>query len=245
MSDVFSRSLRLGGRKASLPAAAAAAAMALPLLAAPSVAQACNGDGTQLIGSICMVGFTFCPRGYTEAAGQTMAISENQALFSLLGTTYGGDGRTTFALPDLRGRVPVGIGTGPGLTPVQMGQTRGAERRTITEAQMPSHSHVATADFNPQGGAEVKVSINPGERASAQAGDYLGKANAPTMGGAGVNLYTGAGPGSVALSGVSGGGGSVTVRNQNTGGSQPLETLDPGLGIRYCIALDGIYPSRP
>lgn len=249
MSKPFARTVRPSAcpsvRRRSVLTLTAAAALALPLLAAPGTARACDGDGEQYIGSVCLVAFTFCPRDYAEAAGQLVAINEYQALFALIGTTYGGDGRTTFALPDLRGRVPVGVGNPPGMNPVMLGQRRGAEQRTMTEAQMPVHTHQATAAFNPQGGAEIKASTEPGARAAAQAGDYLGKANAPSMGGADVNLYTDSGPGSVALGGVSGGGGTVTVTNQNAGGSQPLETLDPGLGLRYCIALDGIFPPRP
>jgi microcystin-dependent protein len=213
-------------------------------MAAPGSARACS-EGDQYIGSVCLVAFTYCPQDYAEAAGQIVAISEYNALFALLGTTYGGDGRTTFALPDLRGRVPVGLGAGSGFGPVELGQKRGAERRTLTVNELPTHTHQATATFNPQGGAEVKASGATADRQTAQAGDFLGSPTSPGTGGTPVNLYTGNESNPVALGGVSGGGGTVTVTNQNTGGSQPLETLDPGLGMRYCIALEGLYPPRP
>lgn len=230
----------------------AALAAALPVLAMPGAAKACSGDGSQFIGSICVVAFNFCPRDYAPATGGLVSINENPALFSLIGTTFGGDGRTTFGLPDLRGRMPIGVGTGIGLDTILWGEMRGMEERQIAIAQMPSHTHNATAVFTPNGGGgggvEVKVSGADGQRATAQAGDFLGAPNAPTMGGAPVNLYTSTETSPVNLGGVSGGGGTggtVTVTNQNTGGATPLATTDPSLGMTYCIATNGIFPQRP
>ena len=96
------------------------------------------------IGEIMMVGFNFCPRGWTDANGQLLQISSNTALFSLYGTIYGGDGRTTFKLPDLRGRVPMHTGTGPGLSPRQLGQGGGSETNNLVSNNLPAHSHPAT-----------------------------------------------------------------------------------------------------
>ena len=93
------------------------------------------------IGQITMFGGNFAPRDWAFCNGQVLSISQNQALFSLLGTTYGGDGITTFALPDLRGRSPMHAGTGPGLSPRSPGQRGGAEQVALTVAQLPSHSH--------------------------------------------------------------------------------------------------------
>ena len=93
------------------------------------------------IGEIKLVGFNFPPRGWALCDGQLLAIASNQALFSLLGTTFGGDGRTTFALPDLRGRSPVHVGTGPGLSPMAWGQEAGAETATLNISQIPAHRH--------------------------------------------------------------------------------------------------------
>ena len=93
------------------------------------------------IGQIILFGGTFAPRNWALCDGQLMPISSNSALFSILGTIYGGDGRTTFALPDLRGRVPMHMGAGPGLTPRQQGQAIGEERISLNEAQIPPHNH--------------------------------------------------------------------------------------------------------
>jgi len=93
------------------------------------------------IGEIKMFGGTFAPRGWALCNGQLLAISQNQALFSLVGTYYGGDGRTTFGLPDLRGRVPIHQGSGPGLTPRSIGDKVGVERVTLTPGELPAHSH--------------------------------------------------------------------------------------------------------
>ena len=94
-----------------------------------------------LIGQIILFGGNFAPRGWAFCDGQLLPISSNSALFSILGITYGGDGRTTFALPDLRGRVPMHAGSGPGLSPRSIGQKTGVENVTLTGAQIPSHTH--------------------------------------------------------------------------------------------------------
>jgi microcystin-dependent protein len=96
---------------------------------------------TPFLGQITIFAGNFAPRGYAFCQGQILSISQNTALFSLLGTTYGGDGRTTFALPDLRGRVPVGAGQGPGLTAQSVGETSGQETVTLTTQQLPPHTH--------------------------------------------------------------------------------------------------------
>src|SRR5580658_742842 len=97
--------------------------------------------GTPYVGEIRMFGFGFAPQGWALCNGQLLPINQNQALFSLLGTTYGGDGRTTFALPDLQGRVPIHMGQGAGLSPYVMGQVGGVENVTLTIAQIPAHTH--------------------------------------------------------------------------------------------------------
>jgi microcystin-dependent protein len=97
------------------------------------------------IGQVMMIGFTFAPRGWALCDGQILPIAQNTALFSLLGTTYGGNGTTTFALPDLRGRVPIHAGQGPGLSPYTLGQVGGAEQVTLLANQMPAHNHSLAA----------------------------------------------------------------------------------------------------
>jgi microcystin-dependent protein len=124
------------------------------------------------IGEIRMFGGNFAPRGWAFCNGQLLAIAQNDALFALIGTTYGGDGQTTFALPDLRGRIPVHAGQGPGLSSYQLGQQAGTETVTLTQQQMPAHTHTAQAQSGagnqagPGGGvwassAQNQFSANP------------------------------------------------------------------------------------
>ncbi len=158
----------------------------------------------------------FAPRGWAFCNGQLLPISQNTALFSLIGTTYGGDGRTTTALPNLQGKAPMHPGRGPGLTSRRLGQTGGVEAVTLTEAQMPNHTHgyrasTAVAEeegtTNPQGNT-------PGRPARNQ--PYLAPAN---------NLIE-------------------MGETVSAGSSQPHNNLQPYLAINYIIALTGLYPSR-
>ncbi|SNR39217.1 Microcystin-dependent protein [Maribacter sedimenticola] len=107
------------------------------------------------IGQIMMVGFNFAPRGWALCNGQLLSIASNSALFSLLGTTYGGDGRTTFGLPDLRGRLAVHVGQGPGLQNRAWGQRFGVENNSLTEANLPSHTHTVNLPAKEEANAEV------------------------------------------------------------------------------------------
>jgi microcystin-dependent protein len=225
----------ISARTATMAAVLAAA----PVLALPGTAQACGPE--PYIGMVCMTAATFCPRGYEEAAGQLVAISSNPALFSLLGTNYGGDGRTTFGLPDLRGRVPVGLGNGPGLSLVTQGEKRGAEDYTMSILQMPSHNHSAQATFTPSGGeTTVDVSEGTANAGSPSAGSYLATPS-------GATIYRDGSPDpTVALGGVSTTpfGGTVNVNVLNQGGNQPFPVVNPGIGMRFCIATVGIFPPR-
>ena len=119
------------------------AAMTAPLALAMGITTAPTTASAQdpYLGQLMIVGFNFCPRGWANADGQLLAINSNSALFSLFGTMYGGDGRTSFGLPDLRGRVPMHAGSGPGLTLRREGQKFGQERVTLTIPEMPSHNH--------------------------------------------------------------------------------------------------------
>ncbi len=114
------------------------------------------------IAEIRMFAGTFNPLGWAFLYGQLLSISQNEALFSLLGTVYGGDGRTTFALPDMRGRLPLHVGTGPGLSPRAIGSKGGAETETITEPQLPVHTHTM------QGSSTVANQANPQGRVVAE-----------------------------------------------------------------------------
>ncbi len=187
-------------------------ALALSISMGAGIAQA---QSEPFIGQLMLVPYTYCPRGWTEAGGQIMNIAQNTALFALLGTTYGGDGRTTFALPDLRGRVPVGQGQGPGLPNVDLGQLWGQASVTLTTAQMPTHTHALQARSD---AATHAAPANDRVLATTQnAGSYVsGNADTPLD------------PSSVGAA----------------GSGLPFPVQNPSLGMRWCIALEGIFPSR-
>ncbi|MCB9630425.1 MAG: phage tail protein [Sandaracinaceae bacterium] len=166
------------------------------------------------VGEIRMFAGNFAPRGWAFCDGQLLAISQNDALFSLLGTIYGGDGRTTFGLPDMRGRLPMHAGTGPGLTPMRLGERGGVERVTLTELQIPSHRHA------PVGSSDLAVEANPG-------GAVLAATSS-------VDLYSSAAP-DTTLS---------PLASAQVGGSQNHTNEMPFTCVNFIIALFGIYPSR-
>ncbi len=167
------------------------------------------------VGEIRMFAGNFAPRGWAYCDGQLLAVSQNDALFSLLGTIYGGDGRTTFGLPDMRGRIPIHAGTGPGLSPRQLGSKAGSENETLTVNQLPSHTHPMQAS------SEAASSPNPPDQVLAESiTDRVYRPNtAPD-----VNM---------ASSSVS-----------TIGGSRSHTNLMPFLCVHFIIALFGIYPSR-
>lgn len=185
------------------------------------------------LGQIMQVGFNYAPRGWAMCDGQLLPIGQNTALFSLLGTIYGGDGRTTFALPDLRGRVAVHPGTGPGLSPRIVGQRGGAETQTLSVSQLPPHTH----------------SLRPINRqfidtpASSQNQSFYPAA--PTVAGRPVDAYID--PENVVVPddvmnselGVAG-----ATPTESTGGQQAFSVMPPYIATYFVIALQGIYPSR-
>lgn len=181
---------------------------------------------TPFIAEIKMFGGTFAPRGYAFCSGQILSIAQNTALFSLVGTTYGGNGQTTFALPDLRGRCPVHPGQGPGLPVVSLGEQAGTPNVTLTTNQMPAHTHALT-------GASAAMPCSSG------GGTLDDPTGAIPSGSASHEDYAAAGSstGVMASAPVSG---SVGL----TGGNQPFSVMQPYLGINFIIALEGIYPSR-
>jgi microcystin-dependent protein len=166
------------------------------------------------VGEIRMFGFNFAPQGWAQCNGQLLPIDQNQALFALLGTTFGGDGRTTFALPNMQSRVPVCQGQGPGLSPYAEGQAGGAETVTLAVTQMPGHTHPVKAS------SSAADSSQPGGRALARSASHSYTAKPDTS----------------------------TVMNADmlgdAGGSQPHENIQPYLAVNFCIALEGIFPSR-
>lgn len=192
------------------------------------------------IGSISMVGFNWAPYQWALCWGGLVSISDYTALYSLIGTNFGGDGRVTMGLPDLRGRVPVGYGSGPGLTPKQMGQMWGFENHTLTLAQMPEHSH--TADYiPPQYSADQLAYKGRGGLTADPAGNVLGQ---PTT--SGVEIYssntanTPMGSSGISITPTSTG--SVTVNNAGTG--QAFSIMQPWTCVNFIIALEGVYPQR-
>lgn len=169
----------------------------------------------QFVGEIRMFAGDFAPAGWAFCDGQLMAVSGNDMLFSLLGTTYGGDGRTTFALPDLRGRSPIHAGDGSGLTPRMIGASGGSEQVVVTAAAMPGHSH---EPFNASQATGNEA--NPGGNLIAESPQ--------------IAMYIEDPPG-VALNGAS---------VADAGSSQPHNNLMPFQCVNFIIALTGLYPSR-
>ncbi len=160
--------------------------------------------------------FNFCPKGWASASGQVLPIEQNQVLFSVLGVQYGGNGTTAFSLPDLRGRAPVGVGQGAGLTPMRAGMQGGVNTATLLEVNLPSHQHgmtasttAATLSTPPAGGGQLAQAQNMGMYSSTPA-------VAP-----------------------------VAMRTAEAGSSFPVYIRNPYAGMNWCVALQGYYPSRP
>lgn len=176
------------------------------------------------IGQIILFAGNFDIRGYASCNGQIMAIAQNTALFSILGTTYGGNGQTTFALPDLRGRAPISQGQGPGLSNYSLGQVGGTETVTLTTNNMPAHTHALQLT------AAVNVS------------DLNATSDEPTnsfLTTTSNNFYASSGKNGQNLGGVTASGTAAV-----TGGNQPFANMQPYLVLSYQIALEGIFPSR-
>lgn len=186
------------------------------------------------IGTIQMFGFNYAPVGWANCSGQLMGLAQNQALFALLGTAYGGNGQTTFGLPDLRGRAPLNMGQGPGLSNHAIGEMAGVENTTLTNANLPTHTHPATATLG------VQVASAPSNAATTptDANKYLGASAAGGPGSA--TIWSDAlGDTPVTMGGTSG-----TVQVGMAGSSMPFSVLNPYLALNFCIALQGIFPSR-
>lgn len=169
------------------------------------------------LGEIRMFGGDFAPKGWLFCNGGLLSISQNSALFAILGTTYGGDGITTFALPDLRGRFPMQPGQGPGLSPHTLGEASGTESVTLLSPQMPAHTHPLMAS-NQQGNTESP-------EGAYLAAVPLGTTPAPYV----TNPSTVMGPQAVGIA----------------GGNQPVPIMNPYLCVNFIIATQGIFPSRP
>jgi microcystin-dependent protein len=160
--------------------------------------------------------FNFAPRGWAFCDGQLLPISQNTALFSLLGTTYGGNGESNFALPDLRGRAPMAPGQGPGLSLRDLGEQTGVETVSLIESEIPAHAHVLS------GTTDTAISNDP---SNAYLARPLGR---------GSNLYSPVTAGAVPMQPTS-----------VAGSSQPHNNMQPYLTLSFCIALQGVFPPRP
>lgn len=175
---------------------------------------------TQYLGQIEAFAFNFAPKGWAQCNGQLLSIQQNAALFALLGTYYGGNGTTTFQLPDLRGRIAVSQGTAPSGTSYTIGELLGTENVTVLVGDMPSHSHAMNVVNNSGGGTEIPSG-------SVQLGV------ASERGGATTPLYAAASGSLVAMENLG-----------SAGASLPHPNVMPYLTINYCISLTGIFPSR-
>ncbi|WP_221793388.1 phage tail protein [Oceanobacter mangrovi] len=214
---------------------------------------------TALLGELGQLGFNFAPKGWALCNGALLPISENQALYALLGTTYGGDGRTTFGLPNLQSRMPIGIGEGAGMSEIEWGESAGAESVTLTVDQMPTHTHTASATFTPVSSSDVTITgalracTDNATLSSPTEGDYIATAMSQS---AQIPQYAAASAvnsgNTVSLGGLNvtafvnedAATGTVSVTNFNSGASQPFSIRNPYLGMNFVIATVGIVPSR-
>ena len=169
------------------------------------------------IGQIQSFAFSYAPQGWAQCNGQQLPISENQALFAVIGTTYGGNGVTTFALPDLRGRVLMHLGTGNGLSTHMIGEFSGYEQVPLTEAQMPSHNHMVNC-------------VDSNGNVSAPSNAFPGAEAAPT-----VDIWSSDAPTAQ----------MAQEMIAASGNGQPHNNMQPYLVVNWCIATDGLFPPRP
>jgi len=218
----------------------------LTAITMPMKALACSSQ--PYLGGMCAFAGNFTIRGWAKAEGQLLAISSNTALFSILGTTYGGDGRTTFSLPDLRGRSPIGQGQGSGLGNYRLGQRGGAETHTLNTLQMPAHNHTATTTTtNIVDTSATTIALRALASSSTTNSPTNGVlSNSPNR----ENIYSSGAPNvdmnasAIILNlSVDVNSASTTVVNPN-GGNQAFNIRGPYLPLTWLISLQGIFPSR-
>lgn len=218
-------------------------------LSATKASATCND--TPYLSTICWTASYYCPVNYSEANGQLLSITSNEALYSLLGNAYGGDGRSTFALPDLRGRAAIGAGTGPGLQQVRLGEQVGRERHLITKANMPSHSHSIQMGSMPIEGQITAVEdlgsvTSPANAFPAARSDGGGPASRKPF----YTASTSQGMVEMAENSATLAPNPRFFKTESAlgaGGDQGQETLPirpPQVAVKACIATKGIYPTR-
>lgn len=196
----------------------------------------------EYLGTIKSFAFNFAPVGWKLCNGELLNISTNQALFSLLGTTYGGNGTTTFGLPDLRGRTIVHPGYGPGLSPVIWGEKYGVQKVTLTQNTMPYHAHLIVS-----GKGQQMVSVETETKLHVGTGSVMNEPDNGSYpfaaGGSTPNIYAEATPGTDRVGGIY----SQSIANGTTGivgNGEKIDIKQPFLGVYMCIAVEGVYPSR-
>ena len=172
-----------------------------------------------MLGQVTAFGFNFCPRGWASADGQFLPISQNQALYALYGTTYGGNGTTTFAIPDLRGRRSIGDGNSPTAGNYVLGQKAGSTSFTLSVPQLPAHTHTGTIGASTTA-ADSNIPVRNSFAASTGTNAYLDGNPAAN------NMHP------------------DLVRMDNTGGSASVNKVSPYVAINWCVALQGVFPSR-
>ena len=208
-----------------------------------------NAQQTGFLGEVKMFAGNFTPRGWALCQGQLLPIAQNQALFSILGTLYGGDGRTTFALPDYRGRIARGTGNGPGLDPAPISQKGGIEYKTLNVLEMPAHNHTAVFNSNQVAPAQITIAIpaveDSGNTSEVGPGVSFAIPEVETSG-QGVNMYSTATPDTTlkpfTTTASVNVGGTVTVGT--AGGSRAFDIRQPFTTINYIICIEGVFPSR-
>jgi microcystin-dependent protein len=208
--------------KTKLLNSACAGILCLPMMSPNALA-----GSDPFIGDIILFAGNFCPRGWASADGQLLAISQNDALFSLFGTIYGGDGRSTFGLPDLRGRMIIGEGAGIGLTNRRLGAKSGSNNFVVTGNNLGGHTHAATTSSRFGASSAIGTVSDP-------AGLVLSNDD-------GDDIYNNA-TADVTMSAASAS--SVTTIDLTGGSTSSTQAQQPSLAIKYCVALIGVYPSR-
>ena len=191
------------------------------------------------LGTIQVFGGNFAPKNWTLCHGQLLSISQYPDLYKILGTIYGGDGKTTFALPDLKGRASIGAGTGTNLTPVILGQKGGSETATLTVSEIPAHNH--TAAFQ---SSEASGTVNPSAFSGRASLSDDPTNNFPAKTQAGNEIYSDASDVEMGQSDVNVNVSDVQMEIEKTGGNNSFNIRNPFLGVNYIICINGIFPSQ-
>lgn len=238
--------MKLISAKLSLPSLAVCA-MAAGLSAVPTgPAQACSSE--PYVGAVCTLGTNFCPQYYLPTDGRSLPIKSNAALYSLLGIRFGGDGNVNFNIPDLRGRIPVGVGVF-GNTPYTLGTSFGAQTVALTQDNLPTHSHNATFTAGANGGLQANLTFQASGDVPSAGGSVPSTANPYIAANSGNGKVWAVAP-QTNLASVTGLSAGLTgplagqVVNEPTGAGAPVSLLPPQQGVTYCIAVSGIYPPR-